>query len=318
MTAATLLLTAILAAGDPAADLQITLELVGAPISARGEYRSVKATMFNTSKTDSHWVVRTGDGSEMSWREPSVWLTAEADTGTGFQPVDRGEMGRCGMYDHDWPKDVVELKPGGKMELSWLPSVTWSLDLPNNGKVKVRLHYAWQRPGVRRSGIKPESVDSPIKNVAPYEIISAPLELTMKSPVAVSLKKLGDNRADKNLSLKRLLDVSITQGQRLVTDVGFQLRGGKHIGHRPYVKWDKKTGTISGAWDYPEAEKLEIRALVSFTEGAVSGQVTSDWIPFPTNQEKRSKTAESQRRETNTFEVLCICRPLSQLSTLRT
>jgi hypothetical protein len=280
MTAATLLLTAILAAGDPAADLQITIQLVGAPTSARGEHRGLKAEMVNTSKTDSHWVVRTGDGSDMGWREPWVWLSAEADTGAGFRPVERGEMGRCRMFDHDWPKDVVELKPGGRMELAWLPSVSWALDLPNNGKVKVRLHYAWQRPGSRPSGITPESVDSPITDVAPFEIISEPLELAMKSPVAVSLKKLGDNRAGKNVSLKRLLALSISQGQGLVTDVRFQLRGGKHIGHRPKVRWDKKTGTLSGAWDYPEADTLEIRALASFTEGAVSGQVTSKWMPF--------------------------------------
>lgn len=269
------LLTA--AAPDPAVDLKLTVRVDGSTTLVRGEYRGLKATLVNTSRTHSHWVVKSNDGSEMGWREPWVFVSAEEMTPGGPVPVSAQRAGRCGLYAQDWPQDIVKLGPGERLEIGWLPSLSWALDLPNQGKVTLKLHYTWRKDGARRSGFDPTGLKSPIAKVAPFEVVSDPIELTITSPVSARLAAKKPNRAGTNERLDRLFDFEITRGLNRATAVRFELRNGKHIGHRPHVVWTAKKG-LGGNWDYPEGDTLEARALIDFVQNETSGQAKTPWV----------------------------------------
>ncbi|MFT7622289.1 MAG: hypothetical protein ACI9WU_001457 [Myxococcota bacterium] len=118
-TLLTLLLAAELLTAPPTTDLQIAAALKTPDTVEPGAQIKLEAHLVNHSRTITHRVVRPGDGSEVAWREPYVFYSAEADSGDGvWRPVAKRPGGRCGLYDHDWPKDVLDLKPGERMQIN--------------------------------------------------------------------------------------------------------------------------------------------------------------------------------------------------------
>src|SRR5688572_8014740 len=91
-------------------------------------------------------IVKPGDGSEVGWREPYVFWTAEArgadGTWTSIQP---SRYGRCGNYAASWEKDVVELNPGERFVLqAHLRQAQRTFDLRGKGRVRLVAHYQYR------------------------------------------------------------------------------------------------------------------------------------------------------------------------------
>lgn len=165
--------TAVKKQADPGLALEVKLP------SSRirpDEHVVPQVTVVNRSKKLAFWVVQAGDGSEVGWREPHVWYSATRLRPDGrWGEVARRQLARCGVYDPDWEKEVVELKPGARLTLApWIGSPTWSLDLSQPGRYRLVVHYAYRGGTPTRSGRAPTG---PIAAQAPYEIASAPVEI---------------------------------------------------------------------------------------------------------------------------------------------
>jgi len=137
---------------DHARDLKLVAAFEGKTVPA-GTSPHVALTLVNTSKANTYLVVKPGDGSECGWREPHVYFTAEQlSAQRKWEPLQRYGLSRCGLYDFDWPKDVVELKPGEKLAVTnnWIPNPDFRLQF--SGKVRVTGHYDYQA-GKGKSGV---------------------------------------------------------------------------------------------------------------------------------------------------------------------
>lgn len=112
----------------------------------------VTLTLENTSKTESYFVVKTGDGSECGWREPHVHFTAERLWQGKWEGLPAQGIGRCGLYANEWWKDVVELKPGGKLVVAEVAIP--SFRMPPDGKLRLTGHYEY-RGGMNKAARQP-------------------------------------------------------------------------------------------------------------------------------------------------------------------
>lgn len=144
----------------------------------------IEVEIVNRSTT-AQVVVLPGDGSEVGWREPHVFFTAEvlADDGR-WNAAPQPLRARCGLYDANWLHDVVRLAPGETRRLHWMGPLP---QLPERGRARIRAHYVYKATPPKRAWDASESTPVPgglgdMDGVAPFELISAPLEVTLSAP----------------------------------------------------------------------------------------------------------------------------------------
>jgi hypothetical protein len=180
------------AAPAPAAPAPLTAEIIQndlvleatltSPAQARPDSRiELSVALRNTSATRTHHVVKPGDGSEVGWREPHVYFTATLTGKDGVaRDVPEANVGRCGLYDADWVKDVVALAPGETLEIKdWLMSPDVALVLDQPGQIALRVHYAFRPSAAKRSdgAVTPTG---PIADVPDFELVSEPIAITLR------------------------------------------------------------------------------------------------------------------------------------------
>ena len=121
------------------ADLRLEVTWTGPKVIEVGDRLPVSASLVNDSKTTTHPVVKVGDGSELGWREPFVYWTATIDRGDG-KPIEvpKQRYRRCGLFDYDWPKDVVALRPFETLPVDVHPL----LEFQQAGRVRLQAHYS--------------------------------------------------------------------------------------------------------------------------------------------------------------------------------
>jgi hypothetical protein len=130
------------AVADSAKDLKIVVNPQGKTVVPLDHRMKLQMRLQNMSAKPVY-VIKPGDGSESGWREPSMYFSAEKKTDQGWKPVERQGIGRCGLYDPDWQKDVVKLEPGGEINLgTWMPSPSSYFQL-SKGTYRFRLHYKY-------------------------------------------------------------------------------------------------------------------------------------------------------------------------------
>jgi hypothetical protein len=125
------------------------------------------------------WVVKPGDGSEVGWREPWVWFEAEHRTASGaWEKLPTPQLGRCGLYDSNWEKDALALAPGASITIKdWMPDVMQAFQM-KPGIYRVVVHYAF-RGGATKGHIPAPGPRRVMVDVAPFEVVSAPVEITI-------------------------------------------------------------------------------------------------------------------------------------------
>lgn len=201
-------------AATPYDGLRVELRRTSPARIAPGDPVQVTARLVNRSDRAVE-VVKPSDGSEMGWREPWVYFTAERTRPDGVvEPVPKGLVGRCGLYDYDWTKDVVRLAPGASIELNtWIPEPSRMLALDGVGRVAIRMHYAFgMAPGKGHLGTPPERRPAPMAGVAPFEVVSDPVEVTIASPLTLEARLRPGApalRAGKPTRLAALFDLAI-------------------------------------------------------------------------------------------------------------
>ena len=157
-------------------DLKLTAT-AGARTVKADELPRVTLTLENTSKTESYFVVKAGDGSEAGWREPYVYFTAEQQWRGKWEAIPSHGVGRCGLYSNEWWKDVVELKPGAKLVVAEMAYPTFRM--PIDGKLRLTGHYAYrggmnksfQQPPERRGLMGATSAFSITSNAVEFDVV---------------------------------------------------------------------------------------------------------------------------------------------------
>ncbi len=131
--------------------------------------------LVNTSETATYRVVKPGDGSSLGRREPYIHFRAERRTdGNEWEPLKPEPWGICNNSGGDWRKDVIELKPGESLPLSWF-----------------RVPFSFQHPGATRITAHYECRVPPAEGDRAYHITSAPLVLAVSRPLDLTAEVIG-------------------------------------------------------------------------------------------------------------------------------
>jgi hypothetical protein len=195
---------------DITRDLKLVAELKPGTTVEAGTKVWISLALANTSKVFTYPVVKPGDGSEVGWREPYVYFTAERLAADGqWVPAERERYSRCGVCDGDWPKDVVDLKPGERLSLD-SPDGAIPPEFQFPGRVRVFGHYAYRASGGKRGEPRPEDQRGRMKGVPLFEVQSEPVEFEVIRPLDVRVRAKRPLKAGVEYRLADVLEVTVT------------------------------------------------------------------------------------------------------------
>lgn len=177
----------------------LVLELT-APNDARAESGSsprFTAQLRNTGTT-AQKAVQSGDGSIGGVREPYLRWSGEYDPGDGdWRPMTTKVTPGCGMYDENWHDEIVTIAAGNSAPLGeWLGAPDYFYDTSAPGRYRVQLHYAYTAGRREPERFAPGDM----AGVAPFELVSAPVEFTVFRPLELVLKRRPGAKPPRRLS----------------------------------------------------------------------------------------------------------------------
>ncbi len=194
-------------------DLKLVVDPPGPVRVYPGMSPGVEIKLVNTSRTKSHPVVRPGDGSEAGWCEPYTFLSATLDRPDGkMVELKREPYGRCGLYDGEWVKRVVTLKPGDSIPVHWYNLVPF--DLQEEGTVTMRVHYRYAGRQSHKDVTKaePAADRGGMGDVPPFEVVSDPIRVEVVRPLDLKLTlKRPAVKAGEEFTLPELLGLELTR-----------------------------------------------------------------------------------------------------------
>lgn len=260
-------------------DLELVARIAGAtPVHAWWPL-SITVDIVNRSASTSYPIVRPGDGSSDGRREPLAYFTAEvlARDGTWSAVPSRGGLS-CGNYDPYWLDEIDRLAPGSARRLlNW----TRAPDLPDQGLVRLRAHYAYRaqpsgpqwgdRDSARQLGF------GDMECVEPFELVSEPIEFVVEPPestrgeierdLALELVRDGAGLAHSWELVRfhaRLTNTSATQSHHVVQP-SFARKSGCHEPRisefvridRGGAEWQTANKLMGGFYDGPFGGSFE-------------------------------------------------------------
>jgi len=226
---------------DPARDLKLVATFDAKHVEA-GATPFVSLSLINTSKTVTHRVVKPGDGSEIGAREPFVHFTAEQLTVQGeWKRLPHFGGGRCGLFDWQWQKDVIELKPGERLAVTneWIPVPDFRLQQP--GRVRIHGHYEY-RAG-RRAGVPAEDDLGRMGETPAFALVSEPVEFDVVRPLDLRVRVKKALTVGVEMKVSDVIDVTLTNTTGASITVrtggrkaaGFDLCGGGPEANQPQL-----------------------------------------------------------------------------------
>jgi len=291
-------------------DLALEVKLVSPDGVQPGEPIQLDITLKNTSNERIYPVVKPGDGSEVGWREPHVFYTAWIDKGDGdWQEVPKAEIGRCGLFNAQWQKDVVELWPGKSIELKqWLVSPQRALELQEPGRVRLHVHYRYRGGLVGKDPKTGKTFDTgKMRGMPPFELVSKPVEFDLLRPLDVMVTVKKPLKAKTETRLSEILDVKLVNRSKggihvkaptLSGDarLTFEADGGPaptlSEQDQPYGKKQllnpgdeaailgdaALSNGIDGTWECPEPGKVKLRAVYHTSTWEPGAVIKSGWV----------------------------------------
>jgi len=195
---------------DPPRDLKLIASFDGKTVWA-GTAPSIGLELVNTSKANTYLVVRPGDGSETGAREPYVHFTAESLSVQGkWEPIPGFTDRACGLFDWNWPKDVIELKPGDRLRVTnqWIPTTDFHLQHP--GRVRVVGHYEY-RAGRTKDGKALGTTDrGRMEGLPAFAIHSERIEFDVIRPLDLRVRVKHPLRVGIEKNVSDVIDVTLT------------------------------------------------------------------------------------------------------------
>lgn len=161
-----LVLMAMGSLGAAPAGLQLKLEL------ADSKQPAFRLALVNTGAV-ARKVVKPGDGSDVAWREPAIRWTGEVWQNGRWVALPMRSVGRCGNYESNWQKDVVDLGPGQKLAIEW-GNYPVTLVLPEHGRIRVTASYVYAAGANSKGGVVAST--GAMGATPEFTVASAPLE----------------------------------------------------------------------------------------------------------------------------------------------
>ena len=294
-------------------DLALEVQLQSAKTIGPGEHIGLDISLVNKSKETTYPIVKPGDGSEVGWREPNVYFSAETQKADGkWENVPTTGYARCGLFDSDWQKDVVHLKPGTSITLKdWLASPSAMFELQQPGQVRLYVHYRYSGGtlGKGKETKAPPALGK-MKGIPAFEITSAPIELEVVRPLDIRVKMKSLMKVKRKTTISEVLDIHLVNGSQkpivvssptLSADARLRLEiKGEFPGWPPSLieqkttygmKQELKPGEkvpllgagefangMDGFWEYPVEDTVKLRAIYYCATWKPASVIISDWV----------------------------------------
>ncbi|MCI0701413.1 MAG: hypothetical protein L0241_10065 [Planctomycetia bacterium] len=260
------------------ADLKLVPFVVGKErIIEAGTQPFIHFKLVNTSKTRTHKVVKPGDGSEVGWRDPWVHVTAEQRTVEGkWSAMQKLSYGRCKLFDYDWPKDVIELKPGEELVLKdWYDPGHWEFQFP--GKVRLIGHYEYRAVGGKNGKPRPDAERGAMAGVPRFAIHSEPVEFTVVRPLDVRVKVKKSLKVGVEMKASEVIEITVTNTSDKRQTVGNVSQNGYGVGIGLYEELATQLA-FKNVPVYSELKFLEPGETVTvFGGGAFASSADGPW-----------------------------------------
>ncbi len=259
------------------ADLKLVPKVVGETrVIEAGTQPHVEFTLVNTSKTRTHKVVKPGDGSECGWRDPWVHVTAEQRGVDGkWAALERNSYGRCGLYDADWPKDVIDLKPGEELSLkNWYSPHRFEFQYP--GKVRLTGHYEYRAVGGKGGKERPDADRGRMAGVPLFAVHSEPVEFEVVRSFDVRVKVKKALKVGVETKLSEVLEVTVTNASKEPRTVGDISQNDYRLSVSP-LSDGATTPALADAPVYSSTKVLKPGETVIVFGGGVAGAADGMW-----------------------------------------
>lgn len=185
-----------------------------------GGFRGTRLKLVNTSKTRTHKVVKPGDGSYDGRREPWVHVTADRLLPSNvWEPLSHQGGAGCGLFDWNWEKDVIDLKPGEELALDdWFRHPEFDLQHP--GPVRYAGHYEYRAPVRLRDEPLAELLRGPMGAVPPFALTSEPVVFQVIRPLDVRVRVKKAVKVGVESDVADAIEVTVTNTSGVPRSVG--------------------------------------------------------------------------------------------------
>lgn len=217
------------------ADLKLVPKVFGdTRVIEAGTQPYIEFALVNTSKTRTHKVVKPGDGSSDGRRDPWVHVTAEQRTVEGGWAAMRGHVpAGCGLFDWDWLKDVIELKPGEESKLAdWYHPSEFEFQYP--GKVRLTGHYEYRAVGGKDGKPRLDADRGKMAGVPLFAIHSEPVEFDVVRSFDVRAKVKKALKVGVEMKASEVIEITVTNMSNKRQVVGNVSGNGYGVGITPY------------------------------------------------------------------------------------
>lgn len=263
-------------------DIESDLKLVAIPPNERtieaGTQTHIGLKLVNTSKTRTHKVVKPGDGSEVGWRDPWVHVTGEQRTVEGkwvaMKPL---FYGRCGLFDHDWPKDVIDLKPGEELALKgWYDPREFEFQWP--GKVRLIGHYEYRAVGGKNGKPRPDAERGAMAGVPLFALATEPVEFEVVRSYDVRARVKKAMKVGVAMKASDVIEITVTNTSKERKVVGNVSMNGYGIGIAPMSEIVTTAIPFSDVPVYSKTKFLEPGETVTvFGGGDFASKADGPW-----------------------------------------
>lgn len=300
--------------GPPPEGLALEIARKGPKRMQAGRRLDLRVELVNRSRDRSIALVLPGDGSDFAWREPEVFWLAEIDAGDGrWVPAPRERPSRCGNFDEDWTDEVRALAPGERIAVYFGQGPDAFFDLHEGARFRVRAGYRYRAgrgEGARGPG---PAVPAALAGLAPFELLSEPIEVELVHDWTLDLAVRGPLRAGQTVHVSDVFDLRVTshigaavdarapgwlhgapvhfevremperptgaplEGQAPTMDPGLEKPPSK-LGARSSMRLLGETdrfGSYDGTWSWPVAGIVHVRAAYLGLEGV---DLRSSWV----------------------------------------
>lgn len=209
----------------------LKLEIVFQNKNIKTDDDKILLYITNQSSTKAYKIILPGDGSEMAWREPYIYFTAEQETGDNeWIPLEKNVLERCGLFDAEWQNDTALIEPKQKIKIYEMAyqNVLAAFNIKQSAMLSFTAHYDYQQGElpkkntnqipVEYKSILDQKISESIKQIPSFKISSASNSPKKSIKVYTLQEKEAIQLADSiaRVEFKKIMAVSpkdISEGQ---------------------------------------------------------------------------------------------------------